>query len=316
MVRLLVLVPLTLAVTCATASAQQTTGPTPRLIRTFDAQGDPQPVVYDNAHGGTGSVAWSMCPADGSPCFSAGSAQTLTAGPTSPGTVIVANGVWDAQPIALRATWLGTVTAVAPPELHGRAVVGTQVSASGATWSGGWGDDLSAVRVQACRTRDARDCGSVTRGNVVTGEPLEATPTIPARYAGWYLFAVDVRRSREAVPVNRPGFLLTGPLPSVLPGKTIAFSAPVGPVVGPTAVLRSRVRYRDGRPQLGRVHCPVVQCTATVTVRHGTRKRTQKLLVTGTEVIAPRARLRPGLWSVTVTIDDERAAQRRVRVLG
>ena len=303
---------LIMVVTCSTASAQQTTGSTTRLIRTFDAQGNPQPVVY-GAIGGTGSVAWSMCPGDGSPCFAAGSAQTLTTGPTSPGTVIAANGVWDGQPIVLQTTWLGTVTSVAPPVLRGRAIVGTQVQATAGSWAGGWGDDQSSVRVQACRTRDAQQCQTVGSGNSLSGEPTNGKPTVTARFTGMYLFAVDMRQSRQVVPVIRPA-VATEPLPPLQPGQTIAFSAPVGPVIGPTAELRRRAMYREGRPRLGKVRCPVVECTADVTVRHGARKRTETLRVTGTQTIEPRLQLRPGAWRASVTINGNRAAQRRITV--
>ncbi len=312
--RLLALVLVITAVVCVDASAQQAAASTTRLIRLFDSQGNPQPVVSSGPSGGPGSVAWSMCPVDGAPCFAAGAAQTLTVGQTAPGTVIVANGVWDGQPIALRATWLGTVTAAAPPVLHGRAIVGTQVQGSGGSWLGGWGDDLSAVRVQACRTRDARNCQTLTTGDLVTGEPTNGPSTVTARFTGWYLFAVDIRAAREVVPVIRPAIKSIGPLPPVGPGQTVSFSAPVGPVVGPNAALRRRALYRDGRPQLGTVRCPVVRCTAVVRVRRGAVTRTRTMRVTGTEAIAPRLRMRPGVWRVAVTIDGGPAAQRRVTV--
>ena len=94
----------------------------------------------------------------------------------------------------------------------------------------------------------------------------------------------------------------------------MTLSAPVGPVVGPTAALRPRALYRDGRPRLGTVRCPVVRCTAVVKVRRGAVTRTRTLQVTGTEVIAPRLQLRPGAWRVTVTIDGGPAARRSVTV--
>ena len=90
-----------------------------------------------------------------------GSGEKFSAGPTAAGTVLRADGIWEGQPIAFRATWLGTLTAVAPPVLRGRAVVGTQVQAVAGSWSGGWGDELDAVRVQACRTREALSCAAV-----------------------------------------------------------------------------------------------------------------------------------------------------------
>jgi hypothetical protein len=303
-----------IAATCATASASTT--------RLLDAHGDPRLVVYD-PDGGSGWVDWTTCPAGGAPCFGARpwqvsngtwAGETFSPGPTSAGAVFRGDGTWDAQPVAFRATWLGTVTAVAPPVFRGRAIVGTKVTATPGSWSGGWGDERDVVRVQACRTRDARDCESLTTGNVKTGEPTDATPTVTPRHTGWYLFAVDERRPREVVPYAMTLELVLGPLRPLQPGPTVAFSAPVGPVIGPTAVLRRRALYRDGRPLLGRVRCPVVACTAQVAVRHGARQRTETLHVTGSTTIEPRPGLRPGRWRVSVIVDGEVVAQRRVEI--
>jgi hypothetical protein len=313
--RLAVLVCLIMAVGCVDASAS--------TYRLLDAQGDPQLVVYAGGYGGSGWVDWTTCPGNGAPCFAArpwqtsagtGSGESFSPGPTSAGSVFRGDGSWEGQPVAFRATWLGTVTSVAPPVLRGRAIVGTQVMATPGTWSGGWGDELSALRVQACRTRDARDCESLTTGNRTSGEPMQSTPTVTEKYAGWYLFAVDLRREREFVPYPMPAILSIGPLPPVEPGPTVAFSAPVGPVIGPTAVLRRRALYRHGRPLLGKLRCPVVRCTAAVRVRRGAVTRTRTLHVTGSAAIAPRLRLRAGVWRVTVAIDGGPAVQRRVRV--
>jgi hypothetical protein len=308
--RLLALVPAIVVLVCADASASVST------TRLVDAQGDPQLVVYAGGSGGSGSVEWSTCPPDSAVCIAAGAWQTstggstFTAGPTAAGTVLRADGTWEGQPIAFRATWLGTVTAVAPPVFRGRAIAGTRVQATPGSWSGGWGDERSDVRVQACKTREARTCQTV----VAAGEAADGAVTVNARYTGWYLFAVDIRKAREVVPYPMPAVALPLFHWPVAPGQTIAFSAPVGPVVGPTAALRRRALYRDGRPQLGTVRCPAVACTAVVRVRHGATTRTQTLTVTGTETIAPRLRLRPGAWRVSVTIDGVRAAQRRVAV--
>ena len=300
--RLLALVLVIMVVVCADASAQDSSG----LLRQHDAQGDPRVV----SEGGFWAFAWSMCPGNGAPCFAARPGHaSFTPGPTSAGTVVRADG-WDGQPLAFRVTWLGTVTSVAPPVLRGRATVSTQVAGSAGSWSGGWGAERSDVRVQACRTRDARSCEVVGTRDAVLGEPTNRPVTISARYAGWYVFAVDVRQPAQPSPMTA----VAVPLTPVQPGQTIAFSAPVGPVVGPTAALRPRALYRDGRPRLGTVRCPVVRCTAVVKARRGSVTRTRTLHVTGTEVIAPRLQLRPGAWRVTVAIDGGPTAQRRVTV--
>jgi hypothetical protein len=283
------------------AAAQDPSG----LLRQHDEQGNPRVVP----EGGSWAFAWSMCPGNGAPCFAARPGQaSFTPGPTSAGTVVRADG-WDGQPLAFRATWLGTVTSVAPPVLRGRAIVGTQVVGSAGSWSGGWGGERSDVRVQACRTRDARSCEVVGTRDVVLGEPKDRPVTISARYAGWYVFAVDVRQPAQPSPMAA----VAVPLTPVQPGQTIAFSAPVGPVVGPTATLRRRALYRGGRPQLGTVRCPVVRCTAVVKVRREAVMRTRTLRVTGTGAVAPRLQLRPGVWRVTVTIGGA-ATQRRVTI--
>lgn len=317
--RLLALVSVIVIVVCADASAQQSHVST---IRLFDEQGDPQLVVYDASGGGLGSVAWSTCPPAGTLCYAAGAWQTstgagmgetFTAGRTAAGTVLRADGVWEGQPIAFRATWLGAVTAVAPPVLRGRAVVGTRVQATAGSWSGGWGDELDALRVQACRTRAALSCATLGPVSGRLGGATDGPVTIDARFTGWYLFAVDNRVPRE---VPYPA-VATVASPSVnqrfVSGPTVSMSTPVGPIVGPTAVIRARALYRDRRPQLGTVRCPI-GCTAKVTVRRGAVTRTRTLRVTGTKAIAPRLQLRPGVWRVTVTIDGGRAAQRRVAV--
>ncbi len=281
-----------------------------------DAQGNPQRSLP--RRGWFRAVAWSMCPGDGAPCFAAARGRRPPGGPgrRSPRVRRLrapwsAPTVWDAQPLTFRATWLGTLTNVAPPVLRGRAIVGTQVAGVRGQLVGGVGRrDSERAGAGVSDPRRAQLRGGRHRDTVL-GKPANRPVGIERRYAGWYCSrSISAGRGSAAQPDG------CGRAPSrpSRRSQTIAFSAPVGPVVGPTAALRPRALYRDGRPRLGTVRCPVVRCTAVVKVRRGAVTRTRTLHVTGTEAIAPRLQLRPGAWRVTVTIDGGAAAQRRVTV--
>jgi hypothetical protein len=300
------------AVSSADASAQ-----TAKIsARYFDDAGNPQLSGGPWPDYRVGRVVgWSVCPPDAASCIAAApgaSPWVLEAGPQPPGTTFEVEVEYAGQRTVDRSgPWGGTITFEARPELVGEAAAGARVSVTPARWTGGWGNERDELRVQACRTPAAEQCETLSAPGVrgVTA----GVATIANRYIGWYLFAVDHRYSFDT---PFPAVLALNPrdVPPLSPGPTIAFSEPVGPVVGPAVELRPRVLYRRGKPQLGTVRCPRSCRVQLAVVAQGTTyKRTMK--ARGKATIAPRLRkARPGTWRVTVRVDGRRLAARSVSV--
>ena len=100
----------------------------------------------------------------------------------------------------------------------------------GAHWSGGWGrpGDFSYLHVEACRTVMARRCVTLSaQGEDYPGSG--APPVVAPRYAGWYLFAIDARYSKDSLFAG-VGYGAARFVPPVEAGPTVIRSRPYGPV--------------------------------------------------------------------------------------
>lgn len=179
----------------AAASAQ-----TARISQqVFDPQGDPLLTANPSPDGAKGEVTWPICSPGSGPCRLAAPGPVLTPGEQPAGTTFLASVEFEGQASSDTSDpWLGRVTATAPPRLEGKPVVGKTVTPSAATWTGGWGGEYEDLRVQACRTATAQRCKSLT-APLFFEQAADPSATIPARYAGWYLFAADQRLPADSV---------------------------------------------------------------------------------------------------------------------
>ena len=178
-----------------------------------------------------GTVAWWIC-RPGAECALAPSADGwLKAGPVPSGTTFEARAVAQGVAYAVRSpVWNGPLTAVTRPTLKGRLAVGQKVRPVGAHWTGGWdrAGDGSFMHVEACRTARARGCETLSaQGGDYPGSG--APPVIARRYAGWYLYALDVRYSKDAVFAG-VGYRAARLVPTVKVGPTSVRSRAYGPV--------------------------------------------------------------------------------------
>jgi hypothetical protein len=114
----------------------------------FDGHGDPLLAANSVPYGRKGTTHWYACPAQAT-CTPVAprEAYELVPGPTAAGTrfelTLDSRGH---RTEAFSHPWLGRVTAVSPPVLSGTAAVGATVSASAATWTGGWGGEFEELR--------------------------------------------------------------------------------------------------------------------------------------------------------------------------
>ena len=116
----------------------------------------------------------------------------------------------------------------ARPRLEGQPEVGATVKPVPGAWRGGWGAEFDRLRVQACRTIDARRCVTLSaEGEDYHGRHRRAL--LRNRHVGWYLFAIDQRFARDTVFAG-VGYGRASDIPPLEPGRTVARSAPVGPV--------------------------------------------------------------------------------------
>ena len=158
----------------------------------LDGAGDPLLAANDPSGG---AIEWAVCPAPGSQCLPATTGATFAAGLQPPGTTFTATA---GSASGRSDVWGGRVTAVAPPRLDGKAIVGTRVRVRAGLWTGGWPGDDSTLRVQACRKRSATSCETLSAPLELGGSGA-ATVTVDPHYEGWYLFAVDNRFARDTV---------------------------------------------------------------------------------------------------------------------
>jgi hypothetical protein len=267
MPRLLVPVAATLLLAgCAAAGAatqRSTRRATPRVTshgeieiqQALDRAGNPVLVANAQNVGPHPRMTWLMCPPAGARCKPvthgahqlAAISQALNPGRTRRGTFFKAIASGDGHSSTARTSiWLGTVTALAAPRVSGPARVGARVRPIAGGWSGGWsrgpirqapggsilggaGRDRNQLSVEACRTASGRHCRNLSpqaSGFCLYGPDAVR---VPARFAGWYLFAFD-QRVPHGQPCTGPVFGTPEAAPTVRPGPTASRSAALGPV--------------------------------------------------------------------------------------
>lgn len=228
----------------------------------FGLDGNPWLVANFAPDGALATPSWAVCAPGSSSCAPAGvTDQVFNRGPVPVGTAFEASAFYaGATSVARTDPWLGRVAATAPPTVTGVAKVGGHVTAHGGAWSGGWGHEFDVVHVEACRTRDGRDCTTI-----VHPRAFRRSPPIDPRWSGYWLFGFDERYARGTAftlqGYGTPYGIATTPV-----GATVARSAPLGPVTGPRLRLREHpLLLRDQRLLLGRVTC-AHGCDVTVRV--------------------------------------------------
>jgi hypothetical protein len=192
--------------------------------------------------------------------------------------------------------WLGRVAATLPPALEGVAAPGGTVKLLPASWTGGWGSDVSTSAILACPSPARTDCEVLPAGAVL------------GKHRGWSLFAVEARGSRDMPP---------GPIGAVRPEPSalVSVSAPAGPVAdAPPKVdvtLRARAQRSRGRVDVGRVLC-AQRCRVELTVgsvrRSFSIRGSSRLSITASRVA------RSGRANMTVDVNGLRLVSGRVRL--
>lgn len=130
------------------------------IQKVFDDSGNPVLVANFWPDGGLATPRFSICPPpDGTACSPAGRDNVLEPGAQPAGTVFEASASYRGHRYASRTDpWRGTVQSTVPPRLAGRPRVGARVAARAGSWRGGWGTEFDFGAVEACRTRAARHC--------------------------------------------------------------------------------------------------------------------------------------------------------------
>jgi hypothetical protein len=197
----------------------------------YDDAGQPSIGAAFTPDSRIGTAGWWIC-RPGAACAPAPSADGwLQAGPVPAGTTFEARADHEGVAYAVRSpVWNGPLTAVTRPSLKGRPVVGQKLRPVGAHWTGGWGrpGDSSFMHVEACRTAKAGGCETLSAqgGDYPrSGAP----PVLGRRYVGWFLFALDVRYSKDSVFAG-VGYNAARLVPTVKVGPTSVRSRPYGPV--------------------------------------------------------------------------------------
>lgn len=315
-----------LAVLASVAVAAPASAAEPLTHGYFDEAGDPTVSAYVPTWVESTSVLeWRSCPSNGascrplpesayvSPCSADPTRWTChplqrslgaRLGETPAGTSFEA--VYDRQGVITTVrlpVWNGRVEATTAPALQGDAVVGETLRPLPASWSGGWspgaadgGADHSRPRIVACPRTDGGDCFVIGFGSA----------TLTQRWAGWYVFAVEVRHpagtvhgmgipplpypehhssmhTRGTVAVSEPAGPVCCAPPASPPARTVT-PAPVAAPKPPNASIRARAYRRQGRLVVGRVTCSVL-CDVRLTVRGGGRTVQRSLRVLGTKAL-------------------------------
>ena len=312
------------AIVLSALVAPGTAGAAVEISHMFDDNGDPALIANVAPAGFTTGPTWRVCAPDCGPVVPSG--LLFKPGPVAVGTTFEASGTDAGGAVSGRSKpWLGRPTNTTPPSISGEAAIGRSVSASGGTWSAGWGDDIGVAQVQACPTTAAVDCVLLSQG---------AGPVVVDQiYTGWYLGAIETRYgSGQAFPaigwVFRPGFLSQYKAPA--PGQLVAAGALIGPVPAapkgsppaddgrekaapepsPTATLRRRAQRNGSRLRLGTIRCKQ-RCVAKVVVRQGRTDQAFRVVVSsGTRSISVGRKLfrsRVRVFRVTVGFQDSTA---------
>jgi hypothetical protein len=124
-------------------------------------------------------------------------------------------------------------------------------------------------------------------------------------FTGWYLFAFDQRFAKDTA-FAEPGYLTAAAIPPVIASTTVARSAPVGPIIGPTPpnvrILRN-ASTAAGKVLVARIRC-YVPCHVFLQVLDNHTGSSARVTLTGSALVGvPRKRLRRGPLHVTLYVD-------------
>jgi hypothetical protein len=296
----------------------------------FTSDGQPSLVANYSPDGSLATPQWKICNPDCGPVVA--TSNVLNPGETAAGTTFEASATpsGGATTTARSRQWLGRVTSTAAPTFTGTPVVGSTLTPSAGTWSGGWGNDFSWLGMRACRTADGQDCHAMDSAPL--GQNVTTPLVIDAAYVGWYIGAVETRLAAETaiagvgLPQATPGKIY--PIASPAPGQTVAVSPLVGPVAGlPAATddpdkdsttitpvftsrlaLRKKALVKGSLLSLGTIRCSS-RCVAHVTVKAGGKTVKHRLVVKNAKAITVKRKLLPArasLARLTVTFDGHR----------
>lgn len=217
--------------------------------RIYDVGGDPVLVPSFSPDGSLAKPSWEICDPS---CRPAADDQFLEPGLTAAGTTFRALADYGGHRyVSETPPWQGRVATAGPPAVLGDTRVGRMVRPEPATWTGGWGDEYSALGVVACRTVAAQRCRTLMDVRYAAREMVR----VPSWAAGRFLFATDSRFAADTAYAGI-GYRSPGSVPPVTPSQTVAFSQPLGPVTGPRPLRirhRSRLVQRNRRVVVGRV---------------------------------------------------------------
>jgi hypothetical protein len=273
---------------------------------TFDNSGNPQLVANFSPDGALAKPRWATCrPLDVSVCTPASSSQFLNAGPTAAGTVFQASATYRGKTYTGRTSpWQGTVQATSAPRVNGTPHYPASITASGASWTGGWGGEYDFLSIEACRTTAATACVNLSPQS---GYGYSARTVHPGTwFDGWYLFAFDQRLAKDAA-FAEPGYLTAAAVPTVRAGPTVARSAPAGPVTGPPppriSFLHTATTHA-GKVLVARVRCSA-RCHVFLQVFDNQVGIIGEVSVIRSQLVGvPREKLHSGPLRVTIFIDD------------
>ena len=195
----------------------------------FNRAGNPLLVANFSPNGSLAIPRWSICaPPSGSICVAGRTHdRALEPGPRPAGTVFRATARYQGRTYSAQVRWHGRVTARSRPRLLGRPRVAASVKPIPAIWTGGWGTEFDQVGVEACRTKSARRCVTVSGGQL--GCPDHSRAVIRNSLKGLYLFALDARSPADEACAG-VGYGSESAIPVWPVGQTVARSAPRGPL--------------------------------------------------------------------------------------
>jgi len=248
---------------------------------TFGADGNPLLIANFAPDGGLATPSWAVCPADVPGCVPAGvTNQVFQPGPEPTGTMFQASAVYGGTTYTTTSDpWRGAVAATAPPTLTGQPRVGAVVTPHAGSWTGGWGGEFDLARVEACRTRDGRDCTTISYPHAFRDRDAAR---IDPRWSGAWLFALDQRYARDTFWAE-PAILYPFGIPPLAVGPTVSRSDPLGPVTGPALRLRDHpLLLRNGRLLVGHATCARACDVALRVVAAGGHTHSARLHVHGT----------------------------------
>jgi hypothetical protein len=273
------------------------------LQAVFTPQGTPW--LTANPTVGDANPQFLICPpASPGTCtpVAANAPRSVNPGPEPAGTVFEAQAEEDGQTYTASATWRGQVKAVTLPGLRAPARVGAVARPIAGTWTGGWGDEHDQLNVEACRTRSAQHCVSISGGQLWC--PGGFRPLIGSWFTGWYLFTFDARIPADSVCAG-VGLLTAAGAPVWKVDAIVSRSAPVGPIAGPppprVAFLRHALR-RGRRVLVASVRCSG-RCPVFIDVFGSAGGGIARLTIKGSQLVGVvNHGIDPGRLHVTLAV--------------